>query len=153
MAENVIAVGAENRPAMLEKGMYDSYQLTSTLLLIITKLQKEIRDQVKELMEGTELTLQEREPKLYDDFDIFTSKKREPIHSYYWRYAKLINDMNIIGMTMTKIQVNTKFVNHLQLEWSRFVTTTKQAKDLHNVNFDQLYAFLKHNENDAKEVR
>ncbi|GKD67238.1 hypothetical protein Tco_1309346 [Tanacetum coccineum] len=37
--------------------------------------------------------------------------------------------------------------------WSRFVTTAKQARDLHSVNFDQLYAFLKHNEKDAKEVR
>ncbi|GJT72443.1 hypothetical protein Tco_1031729 [Tanacetum coccineum] len=35
-------------------------------------------------------------------------------------YAKLINDMNIIHMTISKIQVNTKFVNHLQPEWSRY---------------------------------
>ncbi|GJU77784.1 hypothetical protein Tco_1274854 [Tanacetum coccineum] len=45
----------------------------------------------------------------------------------------------------------TKFLNHLQREWSRFVTADKQAKDLYNVNFDQLYAFLKYNDNDAKE--
>ncbi|GJW68478.1 hypothetical protein Tco_0122902 [Tanacetum coccineum] len=32
----------------------------------------------------------------------------------------------------------------------RFVTTAKQARDLHVVNFVQLYAFLKHNEKDAK---
>nr|GEV09825.1 UBN2 domain-containing protein [Tanacetum cinerariifolium] len=38
-------------------------------------------------------------------------------------------------------------------EWSRFVTTAKQAKDLHKVNLDQLYAYLKQNENDANEVR
>ncbi|GJV31602.1 hypothetical protein Tco_1392002 [Tanacetum coccineum] len=46
-----------------------------------------------------------------------------------------------------------KFVNNLQPEWSRFVTAAKQARDLHSVNFDQLYAFLKHNEKYAKEVR
>ncbi|GJR71872.1 hypothetical protein Tco_0084237 [Tanacetum coccineum] len=90
---------------------------------------KEIWDRVKELMEG------------------------ESFHSYYWRYAKLINDINIIKMKMTPIQVNTKFVNHLQPKWSRFVTAAKQAKDLHKCNFDQLYAFLNQNENDAKEVR
>ncbi|GJV57102.1 hypothetical protein Tco_1458107 [Tanacetum coccineum] len=83
----------------------------------------------------------------------FTPKKRESIHSYYLRYAKLINDMNIIGMTMKPIQINTKFVNPLQPEWSRFVTAAKQAKDLHKVNFDQLYAYLKQNENEANEVR
>ncbi|GKD31584.1 hypothetical protein Tco_1242362 [Tanacetum coccineum] len=102
-------------------------------------------------MQGTVLTLHERESNLCVEFDKFTSEPGELLHSYYLRYAKLINDMNITRMSMQKIQINTKFVNHLQLEWSPFVTATKQAKDLHNVNFDQLYAFLKHNENDAKE--
>nr|GEY37068.1 hypothetical protein [Tanacetum cinerariifolium] len=37
--------------------------------------------------------------------------------------------------------------------YGRFVTTTKQARGLYSVTFDQLYALLKHNENDAKEVR
>ncbi|GKB94650.1 hypothetical protein Tco_0980787 [Tanacetum coccineum] len=78
---------------------------------------------------------------------------RVSIHSYYLRYAKLVNDMKMIPMSMSNMQINTKFVNHLQLEWSRFVTAAKQARNLHSVNFDQLYAFLKHNEKDAKEVR
>ncbi|GKE59373.1 hypothetical protein Tco_1498558 [Tanacetum coccineum] len=52
------------------------------------KIAKEIQDRVKELMEDTELTIQEKESKLYDDFDRFTSKKGESIHSYYLRYAK-----------------------------------------------------------------
>nr|GFC09234.1 hypothetical protein [Tanacetum cinerariifolium] len=34
-----------------------------------------------------------------------------------------------------------------------FVIADKQAGDLHVVNFDQLYAFLKQNEKDAKEVQ
>ncbi|GJS94366.1 hypothetical protein Tco_0801334 [Tanacetum coccineum] len=114
---------------------------------------KEIWDRVKELMEGKEMTKQERESMLYDEFDKFTSKPGESIHSYYLRYAKLMNNMNMILMSMTPMQINTKFVNHLQPEWSRFVTTTKQARDLHSVTFNKLYAFLKHNEKDAKEVR
>ncbi|GKC20184.1 hypothetical protein Tco_1022334 [Tanacetum coccineum] len=114
---------------------------------------KEIWDRVKELMKGTKMTKQERESMLYDEFDKFTSKPGESIHSYYLRYAKLFNDMNMIPMSMTPMEINTKFVNHLQPEWSRFVTIAKQAKDLHSVKFDQLYAFLKHNERYAKEVR
>ncbi|GJX35107.1 hypothetical protein Tco_0246664 [Tanacetum coccineum] len=57
------------------------------------------------------------------------------------------------GRELALQEFNTKFVNHLQPEWSRFVTAAKQAKDLHEVNFDQLYDFLKHNEKDAKEVQ
>ncbi|GJU16478.1 retrovirus-related pol polyprotein from transposon TNT 1-94 [Tanacetum coccineum] len=97
------------------------------------------------------MTKQERESMLYDEFDNFTSEPGESIHSYYLRYSKLINDIKIILMSMLNIQINTKFVNHLQLEWSRFVTAAKRARDLHSVNFDQLYAFLKHNERDSEE--
>ncbi|GJY43682.1 hypothetical protein Tco_0431895 [Tanacetum coccineum] len=114
---------------------------------------KEIWDRVKELMEGAEMTKQERESMLYDEFDKFTFEPEESIRSYYLRYSKLINDMNMIPMSMTPMQINTKFVKHLQLEWSRFVTAVKQARDLHSVTFDQLYTFLKHNEKDSKEVR
>ncbi|GJV66399.1 hypothetical protein Tco_1477227 [Tanacetum coccineum] len=82
-------------------------------------------------MEGTEMTKQERESMLYDEFDKFTSEPGESIHSYYLRFAKLINDMNMISMTMTPMQINTKFVNHLQPEWSMFATAAKQARNLH----------------------
>ncbi|GKA73695.1 hypothetical protein Tco_0779997, partial [Tanacetum coccineum] len=64
------------------------------------------------------MTKQERESMLYDEFDKFTSELGESIHSYYLRFAKLINDMNMIPMSMTPMQINTKFVNHLQPEWS-----------------------------------
>ncbi|GJY72736.1 retrovirus-related pol polyprotein from transposon TNT 1-94 [Tanacetum coccineum] len=104
-------------------------------------------------MEGTELSLQERECKLYNEFDMFTSEKGETIHMYYLRFAQLINDMNTIGMTMQKLQVNTKFVNNLHLEWSKFVTDVKLAKDMHESNFDQLYTYLRQHEVHANKVR
>ncbi|GKE01783.1 hypothetical protein Tco_1389766, partial [Tanacetum coccineum] len=175
MAENVIAAGSENCPPMLEKGIvedltgqeklhYDGDIKAVNILLLglpvdiytlINNYQtaKEIWDRVKELMECTEMTKQEHEYMLYDEFDKFTSEPGESIHLYNLRYAKLINDMKMIHMSILNMQINTKFVNHLQPEWSRLVTTAKQARDLHNVNFDQLYAFLKHNEKNAKEVR
>ncbi|GKF19085.1 hypothetical protein Tco_0067723, partial [Tanacetum coccineum] len=89
-------------------------------------------------MEGTELTKQEKESKLVDEFDIFTLEKGEMTHSYYIGFAKLMNDINIIGLEMKPLQVNIKFVNHSLWEWSMFVTGVKQAKNLHEVNFDQL---------------
>nr|GEY48979.1 hypothetical protein [Tanacetum cinerariifolium] len=74
---------------------------------------------VKELMEGTELTKQEKDSKLAYEFENFTSEKGEMIQSYY----------------------------------IRFVTRVKQAKNLHQVSFDQLYAYLKQNELDGNDVR
>nr|GEZ70058.1 hypothetical protein [Tanacetum cinerariifolium] len=93
---------------------------------------KVIWDRVKELIEGTKMTKKEHESMLYDKFDKFPSEPGESIYSYYLRFAKLINDMNMIPMSMKPMQINTKFVNHLQSEWSRFVTVAKQARSLHS---------------------
>ncbi|GJS76985.1 hypothetical protein Tco_0726866 [Tanacetum coccineum] len=84
------------------------------------------------------MTKQEQESMLYNEFDKFASEPGESIHSYYLRYVKLINDIKMIPMSMSNMQINMKFVNHLQVEWSRFVTAAKQVRDLHSVNFDQL---------------
>ncbi|GJY35411.1 hypothetical protein Tco_0420789 [Tanacetum coccineum] len=114
---------------------------------------KDIWDRVKLLMQGTELSYQERECKLYNEFDKFTSVKGESLHEYNLRFAQLINDMHIIGMTMQQVQVNTKFLNALQPEWSKFVTDVKLAKNMYNTNYDKLYAYLSQHEGHANEVR
>ncbi|GJS68944.1 hypothetical protein Tco_0683509 [Tanacetum coccineum] len=197
--------GADNRPPMLEKSQYNSWQSRMKLYIRVEvpgtpttatymrertykyltdkeKIQeecdiratnimlqglpldvynlvnhhtvaKEIWDQVKLLIKGTKLSLQERESKLYDEFDRFTSEKEETIHSYYLRFSQLINDMNTIGMTMQKLQVNTKFVNNLQHERSKFVTDVKLAKNMLESSFDQLYAYLRQHEAYANEIR
>ncbi|GKD57042.1 hypothetical protein Tco_1290429 [Tanacetum coccineum] len=117
LAEFMIIAGADNRPPMLEKSMYDSWKsrmelymenrekgrmildsvqngplvwptiveenttnivlqgLPPNVYAIVNhhKVAKEIWDRVKLLMQGTKLSLQERECKLYDEFDKRTS--------------------------------------------------------------------------------
>ncbi|GJR90107.1 uncharacterized mitochondrial protein-like protein [Tanacetum coccineum] len=97
--------------------------------------------------------LQERECKLYDEFDKFTYKKGESLHEYYLRFTLLLNDMNIYKMPLEQFQVNTKFLNTLPDEWSKFVTDVKLVKDLHTTNVDQLHAHLEQHERHANEVR
>nr|GEW61926.1 reverse transcriptase domain-containing protein [Tanacetum cinerariifolium] len=83
------------------------------------KVAKEIWDKVKLLMQGTKLSLQEKEYKLYDEFDKFTFVKGETLYQYYWRFSQLINNMNVINMLMRLVQVNIKFLNSLPLEWNQ----------------------------------
>ncbi|GKG38719.1 hypothetical protein Tco_0460431 [Tanacetum coccineum] len=71
----------------------------------------------------------------------FRQIKGETIQGYYVRFTKLINDMRNIKMTMSRMQLNSKFVNNMLPEWSRFI------------NFDQLYAYLKQHEVHANENR
>ncbi|GJU16523.1 hypothetical protein Tco_1144489 [Tanacetum coccineum] len=62
----------------------------------------------------------------------------ETIHVYYVRFTKLINDMRNIKMTMPRMQLNSKFVNNMLPEWSRFITEVKLNRGLKESNFDQL---------------
>ncbi|GJT37498.1 hypothetical protein Tco_0937363 [Tanacetum coccineum] len=55
-------------------------------------------------------------------------------------------------MKLEQFQVNTKFLNSLPPEWSKFVTDVKLVRDLHTTNFDQLNAYLEQHELHANEV-
>ncbi|GKC43080.1 hypothetical protein Tco_1060802 [Tanacetum coccineum] len=124
----------------------------------VTKLKtyEELTDQEKLQddydVRATNIVFQERECKLYNEFDRFTSVKGESLHEYYLRFAQLMNDMHTIGMTMQHVQVNTKFLNNLPPEWSMFVTDVKLVKNMHTSNYDQLYAYLSQHEAHATEV-
>ncbi|GJZ30052.1 retrovirus-related pol polyprotein from transposon TNT 1-94, partial [Tanacetum coccineum] len=112
---------------------------------------KDIWDNVKMLMEGSELTKEDHESQLYDDIKHFRQYKGETIHDYYVRFAKLINDMRNIKMTMSRMQLNSKFVNNMLPEWGRFLTAVKLNRGLRDSNYDQLYAYLKQHEAHANE--
>nr|GEV05185.1 integrase, catalytic region, zinc finger, CCHC-type, peptidase aspartic, catalytic [Tanacetum cinerariifolium] len=83
-----------------------------------------------------------RESKLYDEFDKFAYKKGESLRDFYLRFSLLLNDMNIYNMKLDQFQVNTKFLNTLSPEWSKFITYVKLVRDLHTTNVDQLHAYL-----------
>nr|GEU57162.1 retrovirus-related Pol polyprotein from transposon TNT 1-94 [Tanacetum cinerariifolium] len=95
---------------------------------------------------------QERECKLYDEFDKFSYKKEESLREFYLIFLLLLNDINIYNMKLEQFQVNTKFLNTLSSEWSKFVTDVKLVRDLHMTNVDQLYAYLGQHEFHANEV-
>nr|GEW73304.1 hypothetical protein [Tanacetum cinerariifolium] len=80
-----------------------------------------------------------------------TKNKGETIHNYYVWFAKLINDMRNIKITMSRMQLNSKFVNNVLLEWGRFVTAVILNRGLRDSNYDQLYAYLKQHDAHANE--
>ncbi|GJW08248.1 retrovirus-related pol polyprotein from transposon TNT 1-94 [Tanacetum coccineum] len=92
----------------------------------------------KMLLEGSELTKEDRESQLYDDFEHFHQNKGETIHDYYVRFSKIISDMGNIKMNMSKMQLNSKFVNNMLPEWGRFVIAVKLNRGLRDSNYDQL---------------
>ncbi|GJX65877.1 retrovirus-related pol polyprotein from transposon TNT 1-94 [Tanacetum coccineum] len=59
--------------------------------------------------------------------------------------------MNIYKMPLEQFQVNTKFLNTLPAEWSKFVTDVKLVKD--STNVDQIHAYLEQHKRHANKVR
>nr|GEV59938.1 retrovirus-related Pol polyprotein from transposon TNT 1-94 [Tanacetum cinerariifolium] len=94
---------------------------------------------------------EDHESQLYDDFEHFQQNKEETIHDYYVWFAKLINDMRNIKMTMSRMQLNSMFVNTMLHECGRYVTAVKLNRGLRDSNYDQLYAYLKQNDAHANE--
>ncbi|GJX18567.1 hypothetical protein Tco_0221244 [Tanacetum coccineum] len=117
------------------------------------RIAKDLWERIQLLMQGTSLTKQERECRLYDEFDKFAYKKEETLRDFYLIFSLLLNDMNIYNVKLEQFQVNTKFLNTLPSEWSKFATYVKLVRDLHTTNIDQLHAYLGQHEFHANEVR
>nr|GEU39142.1 hypothetical protein [Tanacetum cinerariifolium] len=185
LAKHIIAAGAENRPPMLEKSMYDSCASRICLFIKGKKHGRMMLDSIdngllayptvkenrqtrpikySKLTEAQQLqddcNVQESNiifhslppDVLYNLFDKFVYVHGETLYEYYWRFYQLINDMHTIRMTTQQVQVNTKFLNALLSEWSKFITDVKLPKSLYTTNYDQLYAYLSQHEWHANEV-
>ncbi|GJZ15145.1 retrovirus-related pol polyprotein from transposon TNT 1-94 [Tanacetum coccineum] len=117
LAEYMILSGADNRPPMLDKDLYDSWK--SRMELYIQN--REHRRMILELVEYGPLiwpTIEEN--RVYQlksiHFPIITELPR--IYEKNFNFLCKINDMNIYNMKLEQFQVNTKFLNSLPLEWN-----------------------------------
>nr|GEW26783.1 hypothetical protein [Tanacetum cinerariifolium] len=166
LVEYMILSGANNHPPMLEKDLYDFWKSRMELYMQNKEHERMILESIEHgpliwptvkendvIRTKKYAELSERKCKLYDAFDNFTHIKGESLYTCYLRFTQLINDMNIYMMNMEQFQVNTKFLNSLPPEWSKFVTDVKLVKDLHTSNYDQLHTYLEQHELHASEVR
>nr|GEW50562.1 hypothetical protein [Tanacetum cinerariifolium] len=107
---------------------------------------QEIWLRVQQMMNGSDIGIQEKKDKLFNEWERFTSNEGESIESYYHHFIKLMNDLKRNKHFPEKIASNLKFLNNLQPEWSRHVTIVHHTKDLHTADYTQLYDFLKYNQ-------
>nr|GEW37359.1 reverse transcriptase domain-containing protein [Tanacetum cinerariifolium] len=114
---------------------------------------QEIWLRVQQMMKGSDIGIQEKKAKLFNEWERFTSNEEESIESYYHRFLKLMNDFKRSKHFSEKISSNLKFLNNLQPEWSRHVTIVHQTKDLHIADYTQLYDFLKYNQKEVDELK
>nr|GEW79559.1 reverse transcriptase domain-containing protein [Tanacetum cinerariifolium] len=114
---------------------------------------QEIWLRVQQMMKGSDIRIQEKKAKLFNEWEKFTSNDGESIESYYNCFLKLMNDLKQNKHFSKNIASNLKVLNNLWPEWSRRVTIVHQKKDLHTVDYTQLYDFLKYNQKEVDELK
>ncbi|GJX90103.1 hypothetical protein Tco_0343429 [Tanacetum coccineum] len=77
-----------------------------------------------------------------NEFDKFVAMERESLTYVYERFSTLINVMDQNKVCPSKFSVNTKFLNSLQPEWSKYVTMIRQKHILNTEEYDALYDYL-----------
>nr|GEW72001.1 hypothetical protein [Tanacetum cinerariifolium] len=90
-------------------------------------------------MHGYDKIKQQRHSRLVDEFDKFVAVEGESLSSVYERLTNLMNVMEWNNIQPLSIPINTKFLNSLQLEWSKYVTMTRQNANIKETEFDNLF--------------
>nr|GEY99490.1 uncharacterized mitochondrial protein AtMg00810-like [Tanacetum cinerariifolium] len=146
LADKEILSGADNRPPMLEKDMYDSWKSRMELYMLNRQHGRMILESVENeaiqadcdvkaaniILQGLPpevYALQERECKVYDEFDKFAYRKGESLSDFYLRFSLLLNDMNIYNMKMSMMG-KISFLLGLQISQSPrgiFINQSKYA--------------------------
>nr|GEZ58098.1 hypothetical protein [Tanacetum cinerariifolium] len=122
LADKAILSGAENRPRMLEKDMYDSWRSRMELYMLNRQHDRMILESVKH---GPLLW-----PSVIEDGVIRLKKYSELSSAKAIQADCDVKATNIILQALPPeiyalFQVNTKFLNTLPPEWSKFVTDVK----------------------------
>ncbi|GJS82534.1 retrovirus-related pol polyprotein from transposon TNT 1-94 [Tanacetum coccineum] len=138
LAEHIIVVGAENRPLMLDKSMYDSW---ASRILLFIKGKKHGRMMLDLIHNG---------PLVYPTIE--EDRQTRPMkYSELTEAQQLQDDCDVQATNI--ILHGLPPDNALPPEWSKFVTDVKLEKSLYTTNYDQLYAYLSQHERHANEVR
>nr|GEW37317.1 hypothetical protein [Tanacetum cinerariifolium] len=81
------------------------------------KTAQEIWLRVQQMMKGSDIRIQDKKAKLFNEWERFTSIDVESIESYYHCFSKLMNDFKRNKHFPKKIASNLKFLNNLQPEY------------------------------------
>ncbi|GJU63023.1 integrase, catalytic region, zinc finger, CCHC-type containing protein [Tanacetum coccineum] len=177
LADKSLLSGGDNKPPMLEKYLYDSWKSIMELYMMnrpygqmtLASIEKGplvwptiTMDGATRPKEYTELTTAETIQADCDIKEIIIIYQGIPPKIYalvnqhhvakdIWKKIKLL--MQGTSLTKQEQEFNTKFLNTIPAEWSKFVTDVKLVKDLHTTNVDQIHAYLEQHERHANEVR
>ncbi|GJR34224.1 hypothetical protein Tco_1209908 [Tanacetum coccineum] len=133
--QDIFAVGSENRPSMLNKENYVPWSsrllrwkqmISYSFQTFVSVSRKNIYAavdscetaqkiwlRVQQMMKGSDIGIQEKKAKLFNEWERFTSTDGESIESYYHHFSKLMNDFKRNKHFPEKIASNLKVPKQL----------------------------------------
>nr|GEY16465.1 hypothetical protein [Tanacetum cinerariifolium] len=87
---------------------------------------KDVWDKTRMLMYGSDFTKHVIHSRLVNEFNKFAAKEGESLESVYERLTTLMNVIDRNAVRPIQVSVNTKFLNSLQLEWSKYFIMIRQ---------------------------
>ncbi|GKA76224.1 hypothetical protein Tco_0782685 [Tanacetum coccineum] len=144
---------ANARPLMLEKGNYIPWKSLFRRPLvpnpdnpeekILEPLSKMTKGDKKKYIADVRVMnyiLQAIPNDIYNSVD--ASKEGEVLDSVFERLTTLVNIMDHNNVRPITVAINTKFLNCLQPEWSKYVTMVRQNQADKAISYDVLYDSL-----------
>nr|GEU79442.1 hypothetical protein [Tanacetum cinerariifolium] len=161
LSEDIQCAGSDTRPPMLDRTDFASWQQSIRLYCqgaphlgperprVYSDLSSEEKDQYNADIRATNILLQGLPKDIYtlinhynDAKDIYDNVKMLLEGSKFTKDDRE-SQLNI-KMTMSKMQLNSKFVNNMLPEWGRFVKAVKLNRGLRNSNYDQFVSHQQH---------
>ncbi|GJR36755.1 hypothetical protein Tco_1212439 [Tanacetum coccineum] len=143
LAEYMILSGADNRPPMLEKHLYDSWKSRMELYM----QNREHERMILESVENGPLiwpTIEENGVIIIKKYDELSAVEKIQVDC----------DMKVTNIILQGIPADIySLVNHHRVAKDLLERVQLLMQDLHTSNFDQLHAYLEQNELHANEVR
>ncbi|GJQ92118.1 retrovirus-related pol polyprotein from transposon TNT 1-94 [Tanacetum coccineum] len=162
LAEYMILSGADNRPPMLNKDLYDSWKIKIELYMQNRENGRMILESVENspliwpTIEENGMTMTKKYAELYATekiqadcdmkatniilqglpADIYSLERECKLYDAFDKFARIKGES----------------LHNLPPEWSKFMIDVKLVKDLHTTNYDQLHAYLEQHELHANEV-
>nr|GEW04008.1 hypothetical protein [Tanacetum cinerariifolium] len=116
----------------------------------LCKSAKDIWERIKRLMLGFDVTSHVRHSRLIDKFDKFAAKEGESLEFVHEILTTMVKIMDRNNICPIPLSINTKFLNCLQPDWSKYVTMVRHNQTGDVVTYDELEQILLAMKDEAK---
>ncbi|MBY3556015.1 hypothetical protein HGI15_21980, partial [Modestobacter lapidis] len=103
---------------------------------------QEIWNKLEVTFEGTKQVKRSKALMLRGEYESFKMIENEGVHDMFTRFTNLLNKLRALGKTYSNDDVISKMLNALPPSWGPKVTAIQEAKDIEEMDIDELLGSL-----------